>query len=483
MTQQHFRLVRIISGIAGRALPIASLSALLCACSADVVNMGDDANESPVAPAPPAHSSCLESSTLSGDVLAQSQADIDALEGCETIDGNVLVMPYFEPDLRPLHALTAVTGELGLGASYIWSAGDPTREQQAAEAAALEGGFIASLEGLESLERVGSMAVWRASIPSLAPLANLRAISGALSLVECDRITDLTPLSGLVIRELAIALDNVESLAGLRLYQGVKSLAISGERLANIDALATVRTVEQDITIRATALRDLRGLGQLENVGRDMTIADNPALQTFEGAERLGYIQGLLVISGNVALERADGLNELINARGIVVDRNDRLRRLPDFPNLSFSGLYVWDNPALEELSRFPGILAAQLLPSGANVYDVVDGPRERLNRRSEIVIERNPSLQRFSVPLGWRDGTYMALEGNTQLSDLDFSELESIDRLEIKNNASLTRVSLGALTLVDSLEMVQNPLLPAAIFDAVRTFERSESENADSAP
>jgi hypothetical protein len=44
MTQQHFRLVRIISGIAGRALPIASLSALLCACSADVVNMGDDAN-------------------------------------------------------------------------------------------------------------------------------------------------------------------------------------------------------------------------------------------------------------------------------------------------------------------------------------------------------------------------------------------------------------------------------------------------------
>jgi hypothetical protein len=482
MTQQHFRLVRIISGIAGRALPIASLSALLCACSADVVNMGDDANESPVAPAPPAHSSCLESSTLSGDVLAQSQADIDALEGCETIDGNVLVMPYFEPDLRPLHALTAVTGELGLGASYIWSAGDPTREQQAAEAAALEGGFIASLEGLESLERVGSMALSRASVHNLTPLANLRAISGALSLVECDQVTDLTPLAGVVIHELAIDLDNVESLTGLRLYQYVKSLDISGERLVNIDALATVRSVDLSVTIRETAMRDLRGLGQLEHVRGDMLIMDNPALQTFDGIERL-YIEGTIVIARNAALERPDGLDDLLRAGEIVIDGNDRLRRLPEFPNLDFRGLYVWDNPALEELSRFPGILAAQLLPSGANVYDVVDGPRERLNRRSEIVIERNPSLQRFSVPLGWRDGTYMALEGNTQLSDLDFSELESIDRLEIKNNASLTRVSLGALTLVDSLEMVQNPLLPAAIFDAVRTFERSESENADSAP
>ncbi len=484
MIQQEFRLVRTISGFASRALPIASLSALFCACSSDVVNMGDDANEPPAAVLP-AHSLCLESTTLSGDFVARSQVDIDALEGCEVVEGNLLVQPYFDPDLRPLHALTTVSGELGLGSSGVWSPDEPPPEDEAARAAAWENGFMESLEGLENLESVGSMLVVRASIHDLEPLENLRTVHGSLTLVQCDEITDLRPLAGLLIRELVLNLNNVESLAGLHLHEYLKLLIISGEKLVDIDALATVRAVDQDVTIQATALRDLHGLGQLEHVGGDMYVVENPALQTLDGLDALEHIQEGLIIRGNAALERPDGLDALRSAGFILVEQNDRLRRLPEFPTLDIGALYFWDNLALEELPDFLGVLASRRLPSGYNVFDVPDlfPRRDWLSQRSEIIIARNPALQRFSVPLGLRGGTYVSIEGNTQLRELNFSELESIDVLEIRDNTTLTQISLGALATVDSLKVTGNPLLPMSTFDAVRTFESTVSGSAESVP
>jgi hypothetical protein len=130
-----------------------ALVALLAACSGDVVNIGD--GEPPREP-PPSYSRCIESPTLEGTVVVNDQAQLDALDGCETIAGDLYVQPLFYPDLRPLHALREVTGKLGLTqAPPADGEGQSSAESNLVQSI-VEGGWLPTLAGLEKLERAGS---------------------------------------------------------------------------------------------------------------------------------------------------------------------------------------------------------------------------------------------------------------------------------------------------------------------------------------
>jgi hypothetical protein len=462
------------SALARSRLAAMPLCAALAACSADVVNMGEDEERTFV---PPPHSRCVDNPTLSGDVVIRNQAELDALEGCSTIDGHLLIQGVFEPDLRPLHELRVVRGELGFGGSYFYpielsgpsGVGLMPEEAELYDELVSRGLFLPSLEGLERLEAVGSLYLGSVAASSLEPLAGLRQLTeyGALTISECNALVDLLPLSELAgIQSLELSADNLESLDGLQLRERITRLSIAGKKLTNIDALSKVRSVHDIVVLYETALRDLSGLASLREVGGlqasdgGLYLADNPSLESLRGLEGLGYLKGLSV-TNNDALEDLAPLAFTQIHGHLRVRGNENLRQLTDLERLSTSSFEIVDNARLEAL---PPMQSPTTESAG-------------------ITLSSNPALQRFTVPTWIFDAALVSIENNAALRELDLSDLKNLDRLEIENNPALGAVRLDALDTVDTLEVVNNPLLPLTSFDPVRTFERTMTGNAGDAP
>lgn len=68
------------------------------------------------------------------------------------------------------------------------------------------------------------------------------------------------------------------SLGGLRLASEMRFVRLSGTRLVNADALATLAVVDE-LTISETGLSDLDALSNLRSVIAALRIEDNAALQ------------------------------------------------------------------------------------------------------------------------------------------------------------------------------------------------------------
>jgi hypothetical protein len=457
------------------------LCALLASCSGNVIIMGENGEdeEEDDSFVPPPGSYCSEDRTVVANLVINNQAELDPLEGCTTVDGHLLVQPFFEPDLRPLHRLRAVRGELGLGGSYAFNtsiSAEWTTEQAALARDTVAAGFLHSLEGLERLEAVGSLALTSVAAASLAPLAQLRQLTdyGMLGIHDCNAIVDLSPLGQLLgIKRLSLLSASLESLNGLQVRDHLVSLALDGQKLTNIDALGSLRDVSDELSIHETALRDLAPLANLWHTG-SLDISDNGSLETLHGLEALELVDGDLVLTNNDALHEATALNGLIMSEFLIVHHNQTLRQLAEFPVLRTNSIQIADNPLLEELPLLQGTFYAYSRNSPEEVLLVA---------RGQVEISRNDSLQRFTVPEEWHGGVYVIIRENAALRELDLSDLETLDLLEITQNPALDTLRLGALFSVDTLEVVGNPLLPATAFDPLQTFERTMSGNGGAAP
>jgi hypothetical protein len=424
---------------------VLSLLALLCACSADVVNVGENED----ALTAPASSRCQQSSTLSGDAIIKDQEQLNELEGCSIIAGDLAIVPFAAADLRPLHALKEVTGLL-----HVYDG--PPDDPETASArnvnriqALYENGWLSSLEGLESLERVGGLGLVGLTAENLQPLTNLRSLTdgGSILLRHCPNLRDLSGLENLTgIVDLYVSCEHLESLAPLRLPRQLNSIHLTGARLAELGP-QSVDSVMGDVSISGTALGNLDELTSLRYVGGSLVIEHSPALQNL------------------------NGLNGLEVAGTLIVRANAQLQRLPEYSSLvRLQGIMIYDNPVLVELASF-GALGGMTPELSA---------RDLLMYRPDLIeVVGNPELQTITVPALFRSGSYVAIENNAKLSRLDLAQLTSIDGLSIKNNPVLGAVALGALGRVDSLEVLDNPALPSSSFDGVRTFETQMSGNA----
>jgi hypothetical protein len=438
------------------------LTLLLGACSADVVNMGE--GEQPLGV--PSDSRCLESATLAGDVTVANQEELNQLEGCEVIDGSLNVLPFIDADLRPLHALRAVSGLLSFSdptpeggwsrPSYwcettecVFWAGPPSDFETL-----YESGWLASLEGLESLERAGGLRIRGLSAATLDPLANVRSLSGAggISLTDCPNLQDLNGLSHVRgILDLEVACENLETLAPLSLAQQMSSLRIEGSRLADMGSFG-VRSVSNSFRIANTALQDLDALSSLTSVGNELTVWGNPVL------------------------EDLSGLNALSSAGGMTVSANPRLQRFPELTALTaLNSLFIEGNLVLDDLSAFAA--AHPSTHPGPNYLSVHPFSAARTDY---IEIGGNPELERFVMPFPWGRSQTVRITGNAKLREIDMGALQGIEMLSIIANPLLEQVNLGRLATVDVLEVLNNPQLPTSAFDSVQTFQaKVRSDNS----
>ncbi len=423
---------------------IAAFGALLGACSGDVVNMGD--NE-PVTTPLPENPLCPNGVVSDTDVVVRNQAELDALEGCETITGALNIAPFEAADLRPLHALTSVGGMFAFDGPYECPGEDscegPSATETNRQQALDDAGWVSSLEGLESLERVGGLLLAGLSATDLLPLTNLRSLTngGGLTLRSCPNLRDLSGLDNLLgVTALTLSCDNLESLAPLQLPREMSSLTLYG-RLTELGTLP-VATIALDLVIGETGLTTLDAFSKLEWVGGGLAVWRNPVLESLSGLDAL---------TGTGALN---------------VMENPRLERMAELRSLqSLDFVFITDNPLLAELPSFPALLP----------YPDLEAPQTV----ETFTVSGNSALQQLVLPLGWQAGGQVMIRDNASLRDIDLGQLRSADFVAINDNPVLGTIRLDSLARVDSLEVTGNPGLATTAFDAVQTFERTMTGNA----
>jgi Leucine-rich repeat (LRR) protein len=450
----------------GRSLHPLFFPLLLASCARSEVNLGDGGTTTEIAPR---GARCADSTLVDGAVVAQSQEDLAALAGCEEIHGDFQVVSFVGADLTPLSALRSVEGELRLGARV----GDPVRPAidgvpaekvtptvplaQQLDDVRRGVDWLTSLAGLESLESVGSLTLYRTSVPSLEPLSHLRNLgsnrtgtaSGQLAVIDTQELRDLSGLEHAAgLRALDIeSNDDLESLAGLNVPSNLDEILIYTNRaLSDIDALAPLTTVGT-FSLSRTGVENLDALSALSVV------------QTFQ-------------ISNNRQLRDATGLSGLTTVTELDFQGNPALETLPSFSMLTgYSGAFdlaINNNDSLESVA-----------------LDFTWGHEQGVaySRVDSIRISDNKALVSILSPVGIALATAFEASYNPSLTELDLSSFTSLSELTVRQNPVLAQVAIPALQTVNTLVVAENPLLSTANFAAVRTFASTMGGNADDAP
>ncbi|HTV18395.1 MAG TPA: hypothetical protein VMG12_06980 [Polyangiaceae bacterium] len=414
-----------------RATPILGAALLLSSCGSSAATDGSGAPEetgtsappasdvdapesNPAAPGDPSNpdapseessqpsdSSSAEAPVTCAPELIESQAELDALEGCEVATTGI-VIGFEGADLRPLHALRIAAEGLTLGSGS---------------------GSVDSLEGLENLERapltLGSVLV--EDLHSLRSLKSLQSgvepsFDGGLTITDCP---NLKTLAGLELDALGKA--PVRILAN-PLLASLSSLAFPAEAgLVELEA--------------NPSLRDLSALHGIEHVD-DLQFWDMPqeTLDDFAGLRSAGSIS----LSDNAALVDASGIAQLESVDSLTFQRNPALRTLPPFAQLTrAAGIGFYENPVLERIDSFP-VLGSLV---GADAAGVDGGTLEIVENASLSVVALSPTLH---VANGIR------ILRNPNLASVELGGLQAIEQaLVVVSNPALDVGSAARLEAI----------------------------------
>jgi hypothetical protein len=437
------------------------LLTLLGACASDVVDLGGGN----VAQNLERGIRCNESSVIGESVRIESQEELDALLGCEEIRGDLVIDIFPGTDLSPLASLRAVGGTFILGANTRRSGfADPELEAAALDfdrvQQIVEAGWLGSLQGVESLERVGSLIINGIAAPNLQAFERLQNVGSHQQRSEAGRV------------RLSDA-QNLIDLSGLESATGLGSLEIEGNpALRSLKGLQVGTELETVFLRDDPSLSDLGALAPVEVVSEVLYLY-NIGAQDLDALVNLRFLGGGIALVENARLTDVSRLGALEGAQSLVFERNPKLESLPEFSSLeSIDTFKALGNPELQAIAlSFPALVRSnlvqdELVPISANV----------------IEIGGNEGLRSVALPSGFEAAQVFAIYGNSSLESLDFGSLQRLDRLSIDGHPSLADVSLGALRTVDRLSVSNNPQLSAATFSGVRTFASELVGNANAA-
>jgi Leucine-rich repeat (LRR) protein len=466
-------------------LPLAGLTV---ACSGGDVDLGggtivQDLNRS---------SRCAESTRIEGDVHVANQAELEALAGCEEIGGRLSIETFTGADLAPLGALR-VLDTLEIGAYPQILPEDP-EEQQAFvehfyELQAV--GNLASLAGLEAIERVNALYLTAILAEDLGAFESLTEVKDGLVIRDAKHLRSLAgldaeniplvwvtdspefeSLEGLATppttfyAERVPALANIDALAPANF---LGSLILDQTALQSLSALSGFTSASEIYLAGNPALTDIAGLSDLTGVGQ-LTIVNNPSIESLSALSKIN-VATEIAIQHNAGLRDISGLDALTELTRFTVTDNPVLSALPEMAGLrSLDTLVITGNDSLQEVSlNFP-----ELVPQTTSI-----GPRQIELSATQIEVGNNASLQRITTPAIFEAVQYASIYDNPNLIELELGNLERADFLAIENNAALSVFAAPALTTADELVVTNNPKLSPSAFDAVQSFRRDFSGNA----
>jgi hypothetical protein len=393
--------------------------------------------------AAPGFSLCATELVVRRSLRVRTQAEVDALEGCTRIDGDLSVELLPDVETSRLASLAAVTGRLWISAGVCGAA--------PAEA----------LSGLASIEAVDQLRLYDVPVSDLSALAGLRQVGfpaggGDVELSLCSELSSLSNMQGW------------GRLGRVRVF--------GSPRVESLEALSGL-AIEQ-LNLEAVGIRSLAGLSSLEALG-ELVLTDNPELTSLSG---LGAVAGTLrslELYSHAALQSLEGLGDLPALQKLTLSRLPRLvslsgARLPAALDLlQLEGLPSLEDPStLGQLESVGDLSLVELpVPLGALVPAEVGALRlrgggfvdlsglEGVNVRRSLSIRDNPSL-RSLAGLGHAALIDLDLQGLPGLTDLGAVRLAPRMRSLFLDGVGLIRSEpLAGIQQVASLMLWQTPL------------------------
>jgi hypothetical protein len=331
-----------------------------------------------------------------------TQADIDALEGCEVLLGDLVV---WQPnaDLRPLHALTRITGGVSLGS--------PEDERP-----------LFTLEGLEQLESVGGSAMIDGlSITSLAPLRSLRTVT-ALYLTRLPNLIDLQGLDRLELDDILLEVNDAPRLQSLRplVFPARMSQRLLLRRVPSLSDLGDISRLESivDLDLNQTALTHLDELASLRSA-LILQVVNNPLLQDVSALSGLVSTE-FFTFYGNPQLLQLPAFPALSGVGTLTIEDNERLESIGSYPLLTWMGggwsgeLKVRNNASLQQVDGLAGLEQTDrvLIQANAKLRSITLPGLRRVTQ--SLVVTSNPELDPSAVTaLAAVQATVAKLVGN----------------------------------------------------------------------
>ncbi len=275
----------------------------------------------------------------SGDVILESQVEVNNFQNCAVIDGNLIIRSPFGStgassdinDLSPLLSLTEITGDI------ILENNDQLFNLHGLEnLTACSALYIGGCENLNSIYALSGLSGELNDIvifqnPSLSLIEGLIGITAVKNSIILDSNTDLQNLNGFsnltIIREGQLILNGNTSLTNI---QGLSNLTSIGSDLAitNCNALQNLNGLNNITTLNIfhlgfnDVLQDVNAMSALTNVDLFFFVSFNPLLADcciFYDLLNNNGVGGLITIESNAGLcnSPSDILNNCLPSNGV----------------------------------------------------------------------------------------------------------------------------------------------------------------------
>ncbi|MEO1260633.1 MAG: CARDB domain-containing protein [Bacteroidota bacterium] len=256
-----------------------------------------------------------------GSLTFNSQAEVNAFNGCAIIDGDLLIQGDDIVDLSPFSTVTEITDGLLIRNT-------PN---------------LTSLAGFENL--VSARRLFFRNMPllvDLAPLANFSNPSPVHVIIEENgQLSSIAALSAIT------SVQNILSISGneqLQHLQGLENLTFVGDQL---------------IIQENGSLKNLDELANLQGTVNDIWLNRNASLKNIDGLAGLTKVNDELKVTYNAELTNLDGLNSIQSVYELVVRDNPMLA--------DCCGIL----PALENIPPPPTVYIYDNLPGCNNVQEI----------------------------------------------------------------------------------------------------------------
>lgn len=349
---------------------------------------------------------------LQNEIKVTSQNQMNALQGCNYIYGNIEISGTVN-SLQSLSKVTTINGDL-----------------------VITDNDVQNLWGLENLRSVSGSVIIRSNqkLTSLSYLYNLQSVGNALIIENNNNLVDLKGLERLRFynneQDIYVyannklvslnGLEGVTNIDDLKIHDNYALVDFKGlnnvtsinflelERnfsLQNFDGLQNV-TISNSISVEKNkSLQNFIGLDNLEEINGWFYVDNNNNLLNFEGLGSLKYIKSSFQVKNNNKLKSLYGIGQLQSIRkNLSINSNNELRNLRGLSSLeSISGeLNIYSNGLLNNISALSQLTS-------------IDG---------DLIISDNTALK--------------------SLSGIDNIDYQGIDRLEITtcNNLKACQVN-----------------------------------------
>ena len=217
----------------------------------------------------------------------------------------------------------------------------------------------------------------------------------------------------------------------------VGDIHIFGEDILSLESLSCLEKVSGSVHIEYTSIDSLYGLKFLTQIGGDLTVTRNLALQTLEGLGNVDTLGGSLEVFYNASLKNFHGLDSIHDINGdVILAGNPLVENMQGLESLEYvaGSVSIIDN---DELVSFEGLYSLQEVGE-------------------DILIEHN---ERLTDMTGWNGltdiGGSLRIHNNPRLKSFARMDvLKHVLDVSVLYNAKLHDV--GSLSSVKEMESAQ---------------------------